>query len=399
MGHFIGLLLPPHGGNPETITYLGLPVLLLAGIALLGAARHHAFWWLAILLAALYALGVNSSFWQTLVDVLPVLRWFRVPARAWLVVVLITSLMAGYGMQMLLHTIERLRQGDDIGRLAVKRLAIAGGLGASLFCGGFTLAVLVDLPGTIGMGVLLVGAALGMTLLLAFYRRLPPANLAMLLTIVLLVDLAWTGRNWIEWRGPERWLTHQQALVDALTNENPARIYSPNFALEQQVAAANDLHLFYGVDPFQLRGIVDAIEQGSSVPVTRYSVVLPPLELEPVEGDTRSVDELLREANQDAVPDTAILAAWDVSHVVTTYPMNHGRLELRAEVADYWVYANLDYDDELNIHAPSWPPAWPNLPDEITVAHLNQLTGAAAFISSAVFAGWFVLFIRGLLRR
>ncbi len=89
--------------------------------------------------------------------------------------------------------------------------------------------------------------------------------------------------------------------------KHPARIYSPNYALEQQVAAANDLHLFYGIDPFQLRGIVEAIAQGSGVPVEAYSVVLPPLDLQE-DGD-------LQTANQDAVPDTQVLAEWAVSHV------------------------------------------------------------------------------------
>ena len=46
------------------------------------------------------------------------------------------------------------------------------------------------------------------------------------------------------------------------------------------MAAANDLRLFYGVDPFQLTGIVEAIAQGSGVPVTSYSVILPPLDEE-----------------------------------------------------------------------------------------------------------------------
>ena len=335
-GQLIGLVLPPHSGNPETLTYLSLPVLLLAAIALFSAPRKHALWLGVIVFGALYALGINGPLWPALVNLLPFLLWFRVPSRAWFVVVLVSCLLAGYGLQALMNTVERLRTDGEITRLALKRLAVAGGMGASLFCGGFTLMMLSDLPRTIGIGVIIVGVLLGVALLLGLYGRLPPSRLALVLITVLFVDLAWTGYQWLEWRGPEQWLTHQQALVDALSEDNPARIYSPNYALEQQVAAANGLHLFYGVDPFQLSFIVEAIEQGSGIPVTAYSVVLPPLNLDE--------NEALLEANRDAQPDTAALAEWAVSHVVATYPIDHERLSLYEQVGQYYIYRNLDYD-------------------------------------------------------
>jgi hypothetical protein len=400
-GHLVGLLLPPHGGNQETITYLGLPVLLLAGIAICSAPRKHAFWLIAILLAALYALGINTPLWRLLVDALPFLHWFRVPARAWFVVVLAASVLAGYGLQVVMQSVERMRHGEEIRRLAIKRLATAGALAGSLFCGGFTLTVLADLPGTIGVGVMLVGTLVGVILLLGLYRRLTAHRLALLLIAVLFIDLTWTGRNWVEWRGPERWLTHQQALVDALEADNVGRIYSPNFALQQQVAAANSLHLFYGIDPFQLSGIVDAVERASGVPVTKYTVVLPPLELEPAgEDDERTPQELLRAANQIAVPDTSVLAEWGVSHVVATYSIEHDRLSLAAELDGTFIYRNLDYDPQTELNAFGWPQSgWPGLPDTDTVMRLNQMTSAAALVAGLAFIGCAVWFIWKLVRR
>jgi hypothetical protein len=400
-GHLVGLLLPPHGGNPETITYLGLPVLLLAAVALFTAPRKRAFWLIVILLAALYALGINTPFWRLLVDVLPFLRWFRVPARAWFVVVLAASLLAGYGLQVVMQTVDRMRQGEEILRLALKRLAAAGGLAGSLFCGGFTLAALADLPGTIGIGVMFVGVLLGIILLLGLYGRLTGNRLALLLVAVLFIDQSWTGRNWVEWRGPERWLTHQQAIVNALKADDAARIYSPNFALEQQVAAANGLRLFYGVDPFQLSGIVDAVEQGSGIPVTQYTVVLPPLDLEPEgEDDERTPQELLRAANADALPDTSVLAEWGVSHVVATYPIAHERLTLVTELDGTFVYRNLDYDPQIELNTLGWPQVgWSGLPDVEMVVQLNQITIIAVLVAGLAFIGCVVLFILGVLRR
>lgn len=400
-GHLVGLLLPPHGGNPETLTYLGLPVLLLAGIGFSAAPRRHAFWMIAIVLAVVYALGVNTPVWLLLVEALPFLRWFRVPARAWLVVMLAGSVLAGYGLQAVIQTVERVQRGEVVQRLALKRLATAGGLAGSLFCGGFTLAVLADLPGTIGAGVMIVGVLLGSVLLLGLYGRLNVTRLALLLIAVLFVDLAWTGRSWVEWRGPERWLTHQQALADVLKADGATRVYSPNYALEQQVAAANGLRLFYGVDPFQLNGIVSAVEQASGVPVTQYTVILPPLELEPSgEDDERTPQELLRTANVDAVPDTSLLASWGVSHVVATYPIENVHLTLLTDLNGTFVYRNSEYDPQIEMNALGWPQTgWPGLPDAETVNQLNRVTIIAALGAGLAFIGCVMLLLRRILRR
>ena len=373
-GQLLGLVLPPHSGNQETMTYLGLPVLLFAGIAVFSAPRKHAFWWLALIIAALYAFGPNAPLWSLLVGMFPFLLWFRVPSRAWFVVVLVACLLAGYGLQAVMNTIGRLRDDMEIPRLALKRLAIAGAMGASLFCGSFTLVMLGDLPATIGLGVITVGLATGIVLLLAFYSKLSPVLMAWLVVGVVFIDLVWTGAQWLEWRGPEQWLTHQQTLVDALVEDDPARIYSPNYALEQQVAAANGLHLFYGVDPFQLSGVVDAIEQGSGVPVDEYSVVLPPLALDSDEADST---QAMLSANRDARPDAAVLAQWAVSYVVATYPIDHERLTLHEQVGEFYIYRNLDYAGE----SPQRWPGWGSLPDEATIAQINSLTLVATLIS------------------
>jgi hypothetical protein len=399
-GHFVGLLLPPHSGNPETLTYLGLSVLLLAGVAAVTAPRRYGFWVAVSAVAALYALGNNGPLWPLLVEGLPLLRGFRVPSRAWFVVVFVASWLAGCGLDRLADSVRRLRQGHPVGRLVFKRLAVAGGIGASLFCGGFTLAALTDLPATIGLGVMAVGGLTGFVLLMGFYGRFTPERLAHLLIIILFLDLTWTGRNWLEWRPPAQWLTHQQALADVLLADNPARIYSPNYSLEQQVAAVNGLSLFYGVDPFQLSGIVDAIEQGSGVPVSAYSVVLPPLDLEVSTADGLTPAERLRTANWEAVPDTHILAQWGVSHVVTTYSLSHPRLELYETVASYFIYRNMDYKANVLLSSWGWPvDGWPGLPDAAAVELLNRGTRLAALVSAVGLIGSLILLLWRLLRR
>jgi hypothetical protein len=113
-----------------------------------------------------------------------------------------------------------------------------------LLCGGFTFFAISDLPAGVGPGIIVVGGSLGFVLLLGLYGRLGGQRLALALTLILAFDLVWTGRAWLEWRGPETWLTQQDTVVEAFEAENPARIYSPNYALEQQVAADYGLRLF-----------------------------------------------------------------------------------------------------------------------------------------------------------
>lgn len=382
VGNLIGLLLPPHGGNAETMVYLSLPVLVLALIAVISSPRRHLFWIVMITLALLYALGLNAPLWPLLTQIAPGLLWFRVPSRAWFVVTLAACVLAGYGLQIVVNAVERLRQGEALARLPLRRLALAGWIGASLFCGGFTLAVLTDLDSTIGLGVAGIGGLLGLLLLLALYGGIAPERLAALLILLTLADLGWTGRTWLEWRAPDRWLTHQAALVAALqssmegANLASVRIYSPNYALEQQVAAANGLRLFYGVDPFQVHSVVEAIEQASGIENARYSVIQPSLP-----PDVQSDADIVT-ANCDLLPDYEKLGEWGVWFIVTTCPLPTNSSPMTV-VDGVYVYRNPGYVPQTV----NWPVS---SPDATQIARLNNVTIIAALVSGLSFITWVV---------
>lgn len=370
-GQLIGLVLSPRGGSPETLTYLGLVVLLLAVIGAMSALRQHVFWLAAIVIAMLYGLGINGPLWSVLIDLLPPLRWFRVPGRAWLVVVIAACVLAGYGLQVIMTLAARLQRGDTVSRMAVWRLAAAGFAGASFLCGGLTLFA-TGVDPFVGIGAALIGLLLGIVLLLVLYGRLNPQRLAMVLLVLLALDTAWNGTGWVEWRGPEHWLAQQDELAQALGDAG--RIYSPNVAVEQQVAAAYELRLLGGVDPFQLRGIVEAIALASGIPGDGYSVVQPPL------ADIES-DADLGQANCAAQPDLELLAQWDVSYIVSRCAiigLEHTPLRI---VNGTHVYANPSYTVPAALNSMGWPPDWPNLPDTTTVENLNNLTIAAAMVA------------------
>ncbi|MFN8564467.1 MAG: hypothetical protein U0703_23255 [Anaerolineae bacterium] len=133
--------------------------------------------------------------------------------------------------------------------------------------------------------------------------------------VVVFLDLAIAGRGWLEWRTHDVWLPPDQVhLAERLVELGAYRVYSPTYSLQQQVAEDYDLRLFGGVDPFQLSGVVAAVEQGGGIADPGYSVVVPPL----------NSDDLAL-ANRDAVPDAAALGRWGVTHVVAAYPLDAPR--------------------------------------------------------------------------
>ncbi len=367
-GMMVGMLLPPPATNIETQASVGVGVLLLAGISILYAPRRHLHWIVLMILAALYALGSNGFLWALLVEILPPLRWFRVPARAWFIVALIMPLLAGYGVQ---HLMDRT---PSFGRHKALLLPLSIGLLAGI-CG---VSALVSIPQLAqgGLRLLLVGSAMAATLFWIVRSKSLPRLAPALIFLIVLLDLGWNSRTWLEWRGHEDWITPYVPLAEALQRENADRIYSPAYSVPQQVAAEYDLHLFGGVDPFQLRGIAGAVESASGVGHHGYTVIQPPL----ISGE----GEDLTTVNRGAVPDTAALAAWQVSHVVAPYPIEHPRLALNTLIDDLYLYRNLDY--ALTIprgQVPRWANA-DDLPNPETVLTNIQWTTRAQWGASAL---------------
>lgn len=389
-GHLIGLLLPANHNDVESLTYLGLPVLILGVIGVFSLPRRQKVLSLfALVLIVLYGLGINGFLWSALANIIPALRWFRVPSRAWLILAVFVPIVAGYGLQWVLERLEALQLNRLFAGLSRFRLLIAGWMTFSVLLGVFGLVVLAQ-PVT-GLVVFVAGFSVGGLLLTGFSRRLSSRRIAVLLVAVTCLDLFLTGYQWLDWRSPDYWLSPYKPLAERLVEVGAERIYSPTLSLEQQVAEAYRLQLFGGVDPFQLSGVVQAVEQGSGVPVTKYEVVLPPLT--GIESDKD-----VAEANRNAVINTQVLGDWRVSHVVGAYPISNSRLQLLDRIGDVHIYTNLDYKPSQVAGAmPNWPANWPGLPDRDTVERINQITILAALVSGIawkVCAGLFVYLLR-----
>jgi hypothetical protein len=364
-------------GAQETLTYLGLVTLVLAVI---GAAALPRRWQAALGLAALgvalFALGSNGPIWPLLTQNDGLLSWFRVPARAWFGIVLLAAPLAGLGADVLLKTGARWRARPSRARWL--RLTAFGILVISTALGVVLLTVPEVRLG--GAQLLLVGAGLGLALLLTLTGRLQDRRLLGALLVLMIADAAFSARFWLDWRPVSAQLAPYQAVVESLQADDAARIYSPSYSLPQEAVAAAGLRLFGGVDPFQIAGVSAAILQAGGIEASGYQIVMPPLA---ETGDWR-------QSNRDAVIDAALLAAWDVSHVVAYFPIDHPDLALLREIDGTYIYRNtLHRPVPTSTAPPQFPPGWPGLPDRAEVAALNTITldawlGSMVLLASVV---------------
>ncbi|HYO89638.1 MAG TPA: hypothetical protein VER79_13390 [Candidatus Limnocylindrales bacterium] len=357
-----GLIIPvPGGGGHETLTYLGAGTLVLAVIgAFVLPRRWRTALGMFLLVAALLALGSNGPIWPLLAGVGGLLSWFRVPARIWFIVVLLAAPLAGLGVDALVEAVPRITAHPV--RLRRLRLAAFALLIVTLSV-GLLLVLAVPAARLNGWQVLMAGGALGAVLLLALAGRLAGRRLFALLVLLMVVDSAFSARTWIDWRPSTDWLDPTRAVTDVLKADDAARVYSPSYSLPQEAMAEAGLRLFGGVDPFQIEGVSAAIMRAGGIETSGYSIVMPPLR----------EDEAPTDFNRGAPLDPALLAEWDVSHVVASYPIEHPSLALLTEIDGTYIYRNMLHRPMPTAAPPDFPAGWPDLPDRVEVAHLNNL--------------------------
>lgn len=361
-GHLLGVLLPAQQSNPETVTMLGLPGLILAFIGVLSAPRKRWFWVVVIGVAGWYALGANGILWTTLTDAIPALLWFRVPSRAWIIVALVVALLAGYGVEWSV--------GENGRRIRHPyRVALVILIAAASIAGVFTL-IALPVPAAAGWSLIVGAAGIGVVLLWTSQTSPPNPSVwragAMILVVIIVIDAVIIGRGWVEWRSADDWFDPYVPLAERLIALEPGRIYAPAYSLPQSVAELYGLRLFGGVDPFQVAAVTDAINAAGGVNDTGYSVVVPPI--------SDITDEDLATANQGARLDVSALATWGVSHVIAPYAIDQDDLMLSGTVSGVNIYTvgEIDRRSAATERVPDWVDI--NLPDSARVRELNEHT-------------------------
>jgi hypothetical protein len=375
--NLFGLVLPANQSDVEKQVYLGLSILLLAWIGICSFTRIKIILWhLLFAFIIIYALGVNTPVWPQLVSWMPFLAWFRVPPRIWLVAALLIPVLAGYGLDYILLRINRLRSNDEtLPKPVLLRLLSAGWLALVVLILAFSL--VTDPESDAVLPIILVGGGTGIILLLGLYQRLSTVLFSSVIIALVAFDLMWSGYHWLAWRGPDYWMAPHVALAERLRADNAQRVFSPSYSLEQQVAEQYRLQLFGGIDPFQLRGVTQAVGDAVGLPTTDYQVIVPPL----VTPDTEAplaIDSLRFDGDR--------LQNWRVSHIVTAYPVENAQLEFVDLINNVYLYRNTGFIPAApTMTVPDWPPDQPDLPNEQQIAALNQITIVSYLVSAL---GW-----------
>jgi hypothetical protein len=104
--------------------YVGLPILLLAGVALLSGRPRTRFWTIVIVACALAALGPHTPLYPALQALVPPLRTFRFPVKYLSLASFGLATLAAFALQWLLD--------GDVPRRAVRIVVICAGVGAVL---------------------------------------------------------------------------------------------------------------------------------------------------------------------------------------------------------------------------------------------------------------------------
>lgn len=347
---WIGLLIGDHSGFWESMVYVGISTLTLALAAVLLRPRALLFWLAVVLLAGAHAMGENFVLWRALVEIIPPLRWWRVPPRSWFLAALILPYLAAWGAHLLAtHPPDR----------RAARLLVTATLGGGMACGAFSLAAL---SADLGWGTAIGTLALPLTALvmaLALGRVLSPRALLIAFAAIMLGDMLWIDQSLVTGRSPRVWLEPYRPLAEYLREAGAVRVYSPTYSLPQQAAAYWQIAQFDGVDPFQTRSYVAAAEVATGVRTKGYSVTIPAF-VPDDEGQTEQ--ETLATANCGAPIRPDLLGAWLVTHVVSACPLSADGLTLETRIGEVYVYRNA--------YAPAVTLDWDG-PNRVTV-RLNE---------------------------
>jgi hypothetical protein len=370
------LVTPVFGAWPETILYSGVVVLLLASAALALGERETRFWGASAVCSLVLALGGQTPLYGWTAKVVPGMGMLRVPARFALLVGLCLCILAGIGADRLARRLDRPQPN------AAFNLMIAG-----LVVAGLLLAASLAFSAPAGLlwryGVwsgLVVAAAVW-----AYLGNLGRANGARLLgglLVLLLFDLALVNFTLIAVRpGPAADSTMAARVQAASEMAAGGRIFSPSYSLEQPLAAIDGLRLADGIDPLQLLTYWNFMAQVVDFPPQGYSVTMPPYP-----------------GGNPAEPwrpelDPGRLGLFDISLVVSTYPLNQPLLDLYDVRYGAYFYRNPSARGEAWLQdAPGVPSgAWQTVGvEQVTPNRLQvHIAGPGRLVfSEVVYPGW-----------
>jgi ABC-type proline/glycine betaine transport system permease subunit len=370
-----GLLFPDFGGFYEWVLYPGGVVILLAllGFWWRGAKIVIRFWQLTVLISLVLSLGAYLPGMESITS-FPGLNLLRVPSR-WLFI-------TGIGLAALAaHCLERI--GNELEPITKKRLNLAL-VALSMLAITWSIAIWVITkdysPSNLWGSLIILAGSLCIYLLI---NRHMSFHIGILLLILLCAtDLMITNVSLFESKAAETVLAEASDEATQLGEDGSKyRIYTPSYSMPQHIAVNNAFELANGVDPLQLSGYVDYMEQASGVPITGYSVVLPPI----ADGDPNT-------ANSAYQPDPYLLGLINVKYVLAAYPLQVEGL-VEENVDSSILYINHEVQPRAWVQPLDVPTGEEISPVDVSVYQPNHIEVEAEgpgllVLSEIMYPGW-----------
>jgi len=331
-GNLLSFLLAAHGGNHEQMVYVGIPILALAILGLVAQPKKNRLWWGAILFSIIYALGDSFLVWPLLMELIPPLRLFRVPSRAWFIVALLMPYLAGWGVQALLTTPIK---------TAKARLIIIGLIGFGISCNAASFLFLQDteVPTTALIGLMVLPITF-IIVALVIFEQFTPQQAILALMLLAVIDLVWVDRTLID--GRNHWLQETPPSIIADLADTGQRIYTPDYSIPQQDTAYWGIARFDGVDPFVLERFALPAQTATGVQQDGYTVSVP--------AEIVLADDEDTHIYKDAPMDARLLGQWGVEWVIVGYPIDIEGLTEQARFGELYFYHNeFGWGDDITL--------------------------------------------------
>ena len=325
LGRLTNLVVPDFGGWPEWLAYPGIAVIVLAALAFAGNRPKALFWWATALGGGLLALGPALPIYPIADLLIPGLSFLRVPARFLFLTSLSFAVLAGLGLQSLLHSSK-----DARSRRGVLRIGIIAS----------TSIILIELANALAPGasnVLRARAFAGTAFtILAFVwlglmtRGMVGSKVGVAGWVFLVcADLALMAFSSLRIVPADSVLEDRASLAETVAGEAAGgRVLSPSYSLHQPSAVIAGLELADGIVPLQLASYRDFMSESLGFSAEGYSVTLPPFP----NGDPTT--------KWPVSLDPERLGLLNVTHVVSDFPLQADGLVLDTRQQGAYVYRN-----------------------------------------------------------
>jgi hypothetical protein len=182
---------------------------------------------------------------------------------------------------------------------------------------------------TIGLALLPI-ASLGL-IILTVQGKLNRQGLALITTLLLLVDLWSFDRSLLLFQSPEQAFAPQREVVEYLAaQEGLFRVYSPSYSLPQHLAARSGLQLVDGAEPVHLWRYDRFMALAGGYPFPGFSVTVPPF----------PPDQDLAQAHRETRPNLTLLGLLNARFLAAEFPMDYKDLTLLKVMGYTHVYEN-----------------------------------------------------------